>query len=306
MKKTIICFSAVLMLCSAVVSQAARKGELTLLMVPREEETLRVGMDIANRFDTLLIGYQLGANNSVSLHGWTGSEWVNITLDNFQKGDFFKKGPDSALVVTKAGTPVPRKMIPPADWCSNASMITTTELRPLLHLTGQYYNFSYKDWNWFAKRFNMEMEAINPDQLNVAWYHRRMSENLKPVGQQGASDLQYLATIRRPEAVTASEPAAEEIENPLTNEAPAAVIMGVGDADEELSTEPETPAEATAEENPEAAAEEPAESAEPETMSPGGSDMPAAAEEPAEEPAEDTEIKAEVGEGTAEVTGEMQ
>ena len=185
MNKVVQWLPVVLILCSAVVSHAARKGELTLLMIPREEETLRVGMDIADRFDTLLISYKLGVNNAVSLHGWTGSEWVNITVDNFQKGDFFRRGPDSALIVTKAGTPVPRKMIPPADWCSSASMITTTELRPLLHLTGQYFNFSYKDWKWFAKRYNMEMDAINPDQLNVAWYHRRMGENLKPANQQG-------------------------------------------------------------------------------------------------------------------------
>ena len=246
--KVILWCSVVLMMCSAVVSHAERKGELTLLMVPREEETLRVGMDIANRFETMLVSYKLGANNAVSLHGWTGSQWVNITLDNFQKGDFFRQGPDTALVVRKDGVPMPAKMLPPADWCDSASMIMTTELRPLLHLAGQYFNFSYKDWKWFAKRYNMDMDAINPDQLNVAWYHRRMGEHLTPRDPQGASDLQYWVTIRRPVPLTqpgdtnavmdqAEAESAEDAENLLTNEVPSAVIMGAGDADEEHAAE---------------------------------------------------------------------
>jgi hypothetical protein len=157
-------------------------------------------------------------------------------------------------------------------------MITTTDLRPLLHLVGQHYDFSYSDWKWFAKRYSMDMDEINPDQLNVAWYHRRLSEHLTPRSDPGISDLQYWVSIRRP--VTLVEPSAAEavveetavapekmaepeetpepeeapeleeaMDNPLTNDIPAAVIMGAADADEKLAEEPETTGEDPSEED---------------------------------------------------------
>lgn len=274
-RKSMVCLITAWVACSAVFSIAARQDEITLVMVPREEETLRLGMDLANRYPTLLISYKLGVSNAVSLHGWTGSQWVNIKVDDFQRGAFFKKGPDSALIVEKEGVTVPEKILPPSDWCSSVAKIRTTEMRPLLHLVGQYYDLSYKGWQWFAKRYGMDLDAINPEGLNVAWYHRRMVDNLKAHGQQGGSDLQYWVLVRYPVAdepavAAASEeeetetatpsageepvPAVEGTDNPLTNDAPAAVVMGVADADEEHLDAPALEAEAAVESKGNAAA----------------------------------------------------
>jgi len=267
-RKSMVCFVAALVACSAVFSNAARKDEVTLVMVPREDATIQLGMDIANKYPTLLISYKLGANKTVSLHGWTGTQWVNVGLEDFQGGKFFKKGPDSTLVVEKAGMAIPAKMLPSPDWCASAARITTTEMRPLLHLVGQYYDFSFKDWEWFAKRYNMEMDAINPEGLNVAWYHRRGGEHLQLREQQGASDLQYWISIYQktvaepapPADAPAKEAAAvqaveeEEPGSPLANDVPAAVVMGADEVaaedkvpeakpavEEKMPESPETP-----------------------------------------------------------------
>jgi hypothetical protein len=267
-KRWILGLAGVLIAFSSVYSFAGRQDEITLLMVPREEESVRLGIDIANKYPTLLISYKVGANQGVSLHGWTGSQWVHITLDAFHGGGFFKQGPNSALVIEKAGSPVPPAVIPPASWCADASKITTTEMRPLLHLMGQYYDFSFKDWEWFAKRYNLEMDTINPEGLNVAWYHRPMSEHVKPNEKQGESDLQYWISIRRPAVITDPQDPSVDGEtpmessevgvqdNPLTNDAPTAVILGVDDAVEENAEPsdevavPDSSAEEEAEEAP--------------------------------------------------------
>lgn len=228
------------------LSSQARKDEVTLMVVPREEGMVQVGMDIANRYPSLLVSYQLAANGAVSLHGWTGTQWVNVTLDDFAAGNFFKNGPDSALIIEKENIPVPDRLIPSADWCMNVSKITTTQTRPVLHLVGQYYDFNFKDWQWFATRYTMNMDAINPEGLNVSWYHKRMEDHLKAHDSQGASDLQYWVSVRQTviaEAVVPTEESTVEImeegsENPLTNAAPAAVIMGAADAAEEDSETP--------------------------------------------------------------------
>lgn len=255
MKKLIFGLVAGVMMAS--LASASRKDEITLVMIPREDRALRVGLDIASRYPTLLVSYQV-TSKGVSLHGWDGKEWVNITLDDFRGGNFFRTGPDSALVVEKEGVAVPGIMIPPAGWCEAAYKITTTETRPLLHLVGQYYDFKYKDWKWFSENYKMSMDAINPEGLNVSWYHKRLGDNLKK-GPVAADDLQYWAAIRHPKPLIAE---AEEVAepnsvdsaeqpvmempndpdvNPLTTDAPEAVVLGAGDAEEAGDTTEKVP-----------------------------------------------------------------
>lgn len=246
MKKIIFGLVAAFMMASIV--SASRKDEITLVMVPHSDHVLRVGYDISSRYPTLLVRYKI-LPNGVSLNGWNGKEWVHISLKDFHDGNFFRTGPDSALVIEEEGFSVPEEIIPPADWCDAAYKITTSQMRPLLHLVGQYYDFKYKDWQWFSENYKMSMEAINPEGLNVSWYHKRFGDHLKksPVA---ADDLQYWVAIRHPEPVrvdaeiiveTNALESAEQPEmeipndpsvNPLTNAAPAAVVLGAGDAQE--------------------------------------------------------------------------
>lgn len=240
----VICF-----VCGVMGSAQARTEEVTLVMVPRTEPAVQLGMDLANRYPTLLISYLVAANGAVSLHGWTGTQWVNIKPEDFKAGSFFKTGPNSALIIGDERQAVSEDLIPPEEWCSDVSRITTTQVRPLIHLVGQYYNFEFKDWQWFSKRYNQSIDAINPEGLNVAWYHKRLNENLQESGQLGSSDLQYWVSIRQ--STISEEPVSEDVEplgmeeifeeesgNPLTNAVPTAVIMGAGDVPEEYTTEP--------------------------------------------------------------------
>lgn len=249
MRRTIFVGLVVLMAVGTAFS--ARRDEVTLVMVPREDSVIRVGLDLAERYPTLLVSYKV-QGESTSLHGWTGKEWVNISKQAFEDGGFFRTGPDSALIVDD-GNLLADSMLPPEEWCPAVYKITTSEIRPLLHLTGQYYNFKHKDWKWFSENYKLSMEAINPEQLNVAWYHKRFGDNLKksPVA---ADDLQYWVAVRHP--VSEQEPAGElvaetnavdgveqpEMEtpedamlvNPLTNEVPEAVVI---EAEAEVETE---------------------------------------------------------------------
>ena len=257
MKKKIL--YSILVCCSAIATvYADRKTEITLLVVPREDGALRVGMDIANRYPTLLLSYKVESNGGVSLHGWAGKEWVNVALKDFHEGNFFKTGPDTALVIETEGYAVPEIIIPPAGWCGAAYKITTTEIRPLLHLIGQYYDFNHKEWTWFAENYRLPFDAINPEGLNAAWYHKRLNEHMKTRDAVIGDDLQYWLAIRHPESEqvqvtetetnvldrveTEEEAEQESVEvldaNPLTNAVPEAVILGAGTAEEAIIEEP--------------------------------------------------------------------
>jgi hypothetical protein len=153
--------------------------------------------------------------------------------------------------------------VPSEAWCSYVHKISTIDTRPLLHLIGQHYNFKYSDWKWFASNYKLSIEDINPEGLNVGWYNKPMGEHLrKQSAVVGTSDLEYWSVVRQP--IDAAEPmvvaaadempASEEMEqasdmepsenlegeDPLTNSIPSAVILGAGDADEDLVAEPQS------------------------------------------------------------------
>lgn len=234
--------------CGLLFSAQARKKEVTLVLVPREDASQQLGLDLANRYSILLVTYKVAPNGVVSLHGWTGSQWVNITLADYQAGNFFKKNPGSALIVEKEGETVPQKIVPPKTWCTDVSKITTTRVRPLIHLTGQYFDFNHRDWAWFANRYNQKIEAINPEGLNTAWFHKRLGDHLKSGTPAGANDLQYWKSLRKSVvaepilavatteagASEAIEPGVEnELPDPFADPVPPAIVMGAGNVPEE-------------------------------------------------------------------------
>ncbi len=245
MKKNMCVASVALLFCVVFSSLAGPKNEISLVMVPREDGVVRVGMDIASRYPTLLLSYKVDANGAVSLHGWTGSEWVNVTMDAFKTGNFFRTGPDSALIIEEDGMSIPENLLPSEKWCDSVYKITTTEIRPLLHLVGKYYDFKHKDWLWFSDSYHFPVDAINPDGLNIAWYHKRLGEHLQPKQRKVVDDLIYWVAVRQPaagsksiqtETVEEFEPVEVEMQdlddNPLTNDVPPAVVLGAGDAEE--------------------------------------------------------------------------
>lgn len=223
---------------------------ITLLMVPREDGPVRLGMDVGSRHPTLLLSYKVLPDGSASLHGWSGTEWVNVTSDSFAEGSFFHKQPESAVVVWDEPEQLPKSLIPKESWCPTAYQISTTEMRPLLHLLGRHYDFKYDDWRWFSDNYRLPFNSINPDGLNVSWYHRRLGENLKQGKSTGTADLEYFTILYGPQPVlqdepdalvgeaveTTESPAGEEVvegtDNPLTNAVPQAVILGAGEASE--------------------------------------------------------------------------
>ena len=236
-----------------------RAEEITLLMVPRDDGPVRIGMDVGNRFPTILLNYMVLPDGSCSLHGWTGSEWVNVSAESFTKGSFFLVEPASALIVTQKDGAVPESLIPPEAWCPSVYRIKTDEVRPLLHLIGRHYDFQYKDWKWFSENYKLTMSQINPEELNLAWYHKRLGENLKDDVIDGSTDLDLLEVIRtaQPDLEEQAEPSPQEPEvigepdeadtsagdqidgNPLDDPVLPAVIVSGGDGEEEPVPETE-------------------------------------------------------------------
>ncbi|MBN2163465.1 MAG: hypothetical protein JXR25_01150 [Pontiellaceae bacterium] len=245
-----------------LISDAAK--EITLLLVPREDVPVKIGVDVGNRLPTLLLTYTVHPNGAIVLQGWNGNEWVGISGEAYQQGTFFPVAPTAAVLVEVSGKTIPDVLVPSEKWCSTVYRIGTVEPRALLHLIGRCYDFKYKDWKWFSGNYGIPMSSINPDGLNVAWYQKQFKDNLGNNGEAGMSDFRYLVTLRAPappedvpepvvldpvdDLIPTGElpsslqdeagPSDEQnidaaVENPFTNAVPEAVIIGEAAADEE-------------------------------------------------------------------------
>ena len=195
MKKQWIKWIIGLVCASNLMAMASiKKDEVTLVLMPRDKILKKVGLDLAKRYPLLFITYKVQPNGSISLHGWTGSAWVKVTTQEYLAGTFFKNGPTSALIVEKQNVPVPTLLIPPKKWCKEVVKIKTTQLRPLLHLTGRYFDFPYKYWSYFSKRATLPLTDINPENHNLSWYQKSNKQTQYSLKQ----DLQYWQVVRKP------------------------------------------------------------------------------------------------------------
>ena len=183
-----------------LVSAAEESQPRTLMLIPAEEDVIKMACDVGNTYPTILLCYKAMPNNSYALKGWNGEKWLTISGASYKEGAFLKVKPSSALVISPKGAKTPAALIPPESWCSTVYTISTTEMRPLLHLVGRHYDFSAKSWKQFAETYGFDVRSINPENINMPWYHRSPQENSEEA-IQGAKDFQYMTTIREPDPI---------------------------------------------------------------------------------------------------------
>lgn len=151
-------------------AQASQKDYITMLVVPRDVIPIQVGQDISRRYPVLLVSYQL-TRGSLKLHAWNGDSWVAVPVEDYTNGTFFATRPKRAILVESEQVHAPDVLVPSRIWCENASRLTSTDPRVMLHLLGLYFDFSFSNWEHLAKRYGYSIEQINPTLKNVHWWN---------------------------------------------------------------------------------------------------------------------------------------
>jgi hypothetical protein len=216
-------------------AQAWRNDEITMLVMPREAIPLQIAQDISRRYPVLIVSYQL-SRGGVKLHAWTGDNWVPVSVAEYTNGTFFAVRPIAAVVVEPKKFYAP-ELLNPTLWCPAFSRITSTDPRTLLHLLGLQFDFPFRHWNQFAKRYGYELEEINPTLHNVHWWHLRGDRFLEKRAKRDFEidrNQWYALTPMPPEAV---EPVIAE---PAPVRKPAAAPSGAPDV--EISVKAAEPA----------------------------------------------------------------
>lgn len=184
-------------------TQAEWRKNITMLMVPREAKTLQIAQDISRRYPVLIVCYQQ-QKEAINLHAWNGEGWVAISTGDYVNGTFFSQPPTHTIFVENGTDPIPKILIPDGTWCNSGNRLTSDDPRTIIHLLGRYFDFPYRYWVQFAKRYHYTVAEINPALLNI---HRiqRMDRSLFPKGttRDKAADLNQwkILTITPPPPV---------------------------------------------------------------------------------------------------------
>lgn len=149
------------------------RKDITMLLVPRDPVIIQIAQDISRRYPSLLVCYQK-VGSSVSLFAWNGTGWVTVSPEDYANGTFFETRPQHMIIIEKEDQPAPAILTPEGFWCTSGNRLTSTDPRVVIHLLGRYYDFPYRYWIQFSKRYDYALEAINPELINVfRWHHRR-------------------------------------------------------------------------------------------------------------------------------------
>ena len=236
-----------IILVTLFISLNAKADNISLLMVPDDPDTIKVGLDIASiKPSVILIKYKLGAKNTARLFGWKGTEWIGISNPNYFAGQFFKVAPSKTIIV-ESEIGFPDELIPNREWCLNIYKISTLNISSLINLLGTNLDFKYADWKSFSNIYKIPISDLNPNDYNIRWYHRRLPDAINAANKNLSNrDIEFWSIIR--EEITSSptlvntitslndEDAVEEISiiteeeidpimiNPLTEEPPEAIL----------------------------------------------------------------------------------
>ncbi|QHI69723.1 hypothetical protein [Tichowtungia aerotolerans] len=218
---------AAILLCNAFALYAQEpelipwRDNITMLVVPREPQAVKLALDISRYYPVLIVCYQPMQKDPV-LHAWNGEGWVSVSPEDYVNGVFFTTPPQQAVVVEQEKYTAPELLIPDGTWCKKGFRLSTTDERAIIHLLGLHFKFPYRYWIQFADRYKYALEEINPSLNNVFWWHYRGNEVMpafKARDFETDRDLWEPLEITLPEPIEPVDLTAQETVEPA--EAPA-------------------------------------------------------------------------------------
>lgn len=172
MFKKLILSSVAILSVLLLPARAFPKEELTMLVVPAEKTPVQIAQDISRRYPVLIVSYEL-VKGKWNIYAWNDEKWMPVPEEDYASGTFFANRPKYTVIVVHERFRAPAFLTPNSIWCENASLISSTDPRVMLHLLGLHFDFPYRHWNQMAKRYNYGLEEINPTLNNVHWWNIR-------------------------------------------------------------------------------------------------------------------------------------
>lgn len=152
---------------------------LTILMVPAEPNMVRLGMDMVEREDVLLMSYAPQSKpQDPFLHVWNGNTWLRVPAEKYASGTFLRTKPDAVLVLGGNNALTTVLIEQAVDWSPEVLNVAPGSIAEVINSFGRLFRFSRSDWKWFAAEYDLKLEDLNQGKKEEGWYDSHSPEDI--------------------------------------------------------------------------------------------------------------------------------
>jgi hypothetical protein len=182
----------------------------TIIVLPARRRIVELVSQVARVKDVGLVSYNAAPTLGAPLiHIWNGSEWIQISMDDYISGSFMSGDPKHLIVLGDSAT-VPERMAVDPTWCHDVQRIPSLATATLLNEMNKTLKFSSRQWKWLAAENGLALTDQNAERRRYGrWGPPGNEEESAPrtVGRPGD-------TVKMPPAPIA--PAVKEDLKPAT------------------------------------------------------------------------------------------
>jgi hypothetical protein len=171
----------------APLAAFANRGEYSLIVAPARYSVMQVLFDVIEQRPSVLVSYQGEASTAnPALHVWNGATWNPIGVHDLQELSFLQRTPTRAVMVGDDSL-LPVSVRDSLAWLPEVIYIRDLQTSALLNDFGRVFNWSSREWRWFAKRYNLELEDEAEPARRTSWYEQRGPRPRDAEGQRPVS-----------------------------------------------------------------------------------------------------------------------
>ncbi len=190
---------------------------LTVMMVPAEPNMVRVGLDMVDREDVLLMSYAPASKpTDPFLHVWNGTAWLRVPSSRYANGSFLKNNPGTVLILGGNDALTTVLIEQAVDWSPEVLNVEPGQVTEVINSLGKLFQFSRSDWKWFAAEYDLQLENLNEGRKEAGWYDSHTPADIPQTRNPISKSFSKTETQQVPdsnlETITVPPVSGEEVE----------------------------------------------------------------------------------------------
>lgn len=199
----------------AALAPARAQDQFSLIVAPARYNVIQVLFDVIERNPAVLVSYQGEATTeNPALHVWDGSTWNPIGVHELQELGFLQRSPARAVLVGDDAL-LPAVVRDSLSWLPEVVYVRDLTNAGLLNEFGRIYNWTGREYRWYANRYNLDLEDEAAPARKTSWYEQA---GPRPKNQTRARETYQPAPAPQPQAQL------EPVE-PISYPAPEPVVL---------------------------------------------------------------------------------
>lgn len=183
---------------------------VSLLLVPAQPNMIQVGRDMHDMGESLMMSYALDAEaDQPFLHIWDGQRWLPVSSEKFSSGTFLANSASQVVIVGEQSDQIAYLIEEALNWCPEVLHMENVRVTDLINQLGKVYDFSSSDWEWIAKRYQLQLDDLTKDLPRSNWYDTHSPKDV-PVTDPPWRQKKNKVPVAPPPPTTSLTPLEEE------------------------------------------------------------------------------------------------